>query len=95
MINEFLTSTYLPCVCPQTTFGCKSLAANVAMKRPVLEPLNLRLVVPGVKHEYNVLFSSIFLVIIDAGIPEMLLEVGQLDERAAALRNVTFVRAFS
>ena len=67
MINEFLTSTYLPCVCPQTTFCCKPFAANVAMKRPVLEPLNLRLVVPGVKHEYNVLFSSIFLFIIDAG----------------------------
>ena len=41
-------------------------------------------------------YSRFFWVdIIDAGIPEMLLEVGQLDERAAALRDVTFVRAFS
>ena len=80
---------------PETAFCGEPFATNVAVEGSVLEPLNLRLVVPGVKHEYNVLFSSIFLVIIDAGIPEMLLEVGQLDERAAALRNVTFVWAFS
>ena len=64
--------THLARVRPETAFCGEPFATNVAVEGSVLEPLDLRLVVP-----------------------EVLLQVGQLDERAATLGDVAFVGALS
>lgn len=73
--REILTrvpSLYLRCVGPQRTLSGKTLPADVAMERPVLHALQLRVVVA-----------------------EVLLQVRQLDEGAAAVRKVAFVGALT
>ncbi len=57
---------------PERRLGGESLSANVAVKRSVLESLDLRLVVA-----------------------QVLLQVGQLDEGAAAVRDVAAVRTLT
>ena len=57
---------------PETAFCGEPFATNVAVEGSVLEPLDLRLVVP-----------------------EVLLQVGQLDEGPPTLRNVTLVGSLS
>ena len=63
---------YLSGMCSQTALGGKSFAAYVAVERPVLQPLQLRLVVP-----------------------QVLLEIGQLDEGTPTVGHVALVRPFT
>lgn len=63
---------YLRCVGPKRTLSGKALPADVAVERPVLHALQLRVMVP-----------------------EVLLQVRQLDEGAAAVRKVAFVGALT
>lgn len=64
--------TYLGSVRPETRLGGETLAAEIAVERTALGPLDLGVVVAKV-----------------------LLQVRQLDERSAALRQVAFVRALA
>lgn len=64
--------TYLGRVRPETRLGGETLAAEIAVERAALGPLDLGVVVAKV-----------------------LLQVRQLDERSAALRQVAFVRALA